>query len=361
MTHQYIKAGPASKIASQVRHITLDDAVLEGINQFIDDLVTSIIQEVVFSQEHSSQTSSTFLHPNDSIIARAEQKIKPEQIIQSPITTELFKYAVWHTCGKSNLIIKEATLKAELLLNEWTRHNGYNSDPALAVATKQNSTQSSGKARGLLGIPPFAQGRLNGSSSTLHSISDVGEDEEEEDCHGDGSEDAAGNRMPQASYSYGFIEKQTITTYESIPAQVYIAELQEVLANISPLGNASHLPSSFQAYSKATVARLRARQTSHVTPLLALYLSKFLTHIAGEVIKGLADIVEMNPKMSEANLETLQEYIRGNDDIGILWMKLVSEVSTRDMVYTSADISATFLVSETRRKSPRLSTAVLFF
>lgn len=334
MTHQYIKAGPASKIASQVRDITLDDAVLTSINQFIDDLVTCIIQEVILSREHSSQTSSTFLHPNDSIIAHTEQKIKHEQINQSPITTESFKNAVWHTCGKSNFKIKEAILEAELLLNEWTRFKGQDSDSALARATEQHSTQCLGRGKGLLGVPPFAKGRLNGSTSTLHSISDVGEDEEE-DCHSDGNEEAAGIRMPPTSYSYDPTRKQAATTYEAIPAPVYIAELQEALANISPLGNASHLPPSFQAYSKVALAHLKAKRSSHISPLLALYVSKFFFHVAKEVIVGLADIVEMNPKMSEANLEILQEYIRGNDDVGMLWMKLVSDYLFRSgHVYT---------------------------
>ncbi|KAK9900097.1 hypothetical protein P389DRAFT_176954 [Cystobasidium minutum MCA 4210] len=321
-SYQYVKAGAASKIASQVRHITLDGEVLDHINGFIDSLLACIIQNIA-SQGRLDEPRSDFLHPNRFIQDFAVSKLQNQDTsITCPVTTEEFRKACLKTCGKNNTLVKEAMLEAELILNEWLKVKGPDSDAAIPARPLLNAGLQghSGIQAGSLDIPDsllITRKRLNRSTSTLQSISDAGEDEQLED-----SSDLSGSTPIRPA-------PRRPSQYDNVPVQSYIAELQGALAHISSLNDdtATSRP-TFRTLSKKAIDLQREGCITQTTPLIILYASTFISYLAQDIIKGIADLVEMNPKMSVADMSVLEEYIRSNDDIGTIWMHSQSSSRT---------------------------------
>ena len=169
-----------------------------------------------------------------------------------------------------------------------------------------------GEVEQLLAIPPFTRRSSNRSVSNLHSISDVGEDGEEEDKIEVNEQNVTKN-------------VGIINTRQTVLVEEYATELQSALELISPLGTHT-IQSDMLSIRLREVSKVLAHESSfkYITPLLAIYASTFLNHIACEIIRGIADIVEMSPRMTEAPVEALNEYMKSDDRVRILWSKLVS-------------------------------------
>lgn len=329
MSHQYVKAGPASKIASQVRDITLSPAVLEGINSFIDALLYAIISEIATHQ--SLLQGLKFLQPKiiiDSVSpvlsSSSPANSNEAEEINCPITIESFKEASLSICGRNNLLAREAILEAELLVNEWIQTKGKQSDPAISNSSYASHAHNhwmgrdTARSEPMLAIPPFTRRSSSRSVSTLHSISDVGEDEDEEDLV-----------AIEVEAERAFKNERSYYTQQIVHVEEYVLELESAIELISPLGMHTVQTDTVSSRHKEACRSLsRMSSFKYTTPLLVIYASTFLNHIACAIIRGIADIVEMSPRITEAPIESLNEYMMSDDRVRILWSKLVSFLIT---------------------------------
>lgn len=313
MTPQYVKAGPASKLASQIRHVTLNPSVLESINSFLHALLSAIVCEIATSQANSRKED--LLHPHTSSPGcRAAEESRIQERIKYPVTTDSFKKASLSICGKNNILVREAILEAEVIQNEWIRAKGKELDPALIVGETEEEV---GK-KDFLDVPsPFNRRKYSRSTSTLQSISDAGEDEDEEQIDGPriGPRAAASpERLPHSALTH------SSPAPKFIGVQEYMIEVQKALEHLSPLSSNTNLFNTFESRSRAA----SSQSPLYTTPLLVLYMSAFLHVIASEIIEGTGDIVVMKTTASEATMEDMKELMMGDDHLRFLWCKLVS-------------------------------------
>lgn len=330
---QFVKAGPASTLASQVRQISLSAAALEGINSFLDALLHATMKEVLSNQASKNKLPSSPQRPYISPELDPDIQIAQETGYTTyPITTQLIKRACLEIWGKNNTLAREGILEAEIVLNEWIRIKGRDSDPAIPSQEARNALNGDGRASTspssstlYLGIPPFRRRPSSRSVSTLQSISDAGEDDD-----GDGNEAiaAADASEPQPS-THSDISLALHGSEDACPTiEDYLYELQIVLEQISPLG--IHAEKFTKHINRPNIAsRLLNKHTTlrYTTGLLILYISTFLNHIASTIIHGIADIVEMDPTISEASVGALKEYMMSEDTVRVLWTSLVSQCS----------------------------------
>lgn len=315
MPRQYVHPGPAAKIASQVRQITLSPEAIEALNALIDALLYSILGEITALQ--------VLQYSQPTIYIDGVQTKRQEDVIRLPITTESFRNACLAVCDKSNTLAREALLDSDLILNEWMNRKGTKSDAALPSPSREkrkvrSKSTSNVREQISLVVPPFTRSLSNRSTSTLQSISDAGESDAEA---GAGlTEDIS---MPATTKGYDFNSRASALA--SAPVATVLSELQAALELILPLRNFNHHENTLKAHidviSKGATSNLDVKYT---TPLLVLYVSTFLSHLIFTIIKGTAGIVEMVPTMTEASVEELHEYMSSDDRLRSLSKNLVS-------------------------------------
>lgn len=169
------------------------------------------------------------------------------------------------------------------------------------------------KGKYITGHTAISRSLSNRSTSTLQSISDIGESDDE---HSILLEEEASS--PAAPTEY-------FSTSEPVPIEVVSSELQAALELISPLGNVREKESSLATRIDTSLKTIASSSSlKYNTPLLVLYASTFVSHMTSTIIKGIADIVEMSPTKTQASLDDLHEYMSSDDRVSILWKNLVS-------------------------------------
>lgn len=207
-----------------------------------------------------------------------------EQTVRLPLQTIHFKDGLLaffaRAKGNNQTLARDAILEAELEVREWIRTKGHRSDPALAISSLSREASH---------------------ASTLDVIPD--------------------DPSSQRRASVGIL-------YE---------ELRLAISGLSSLGARSAFHNSAGARAAAASNLAVKSQLQIITPLLAVYASCVLNHLAAYLVKGCARVVERDPSSSEAKLQHVLELMGEDPLLTDVWRIMVRSPTTIALPETDED------------------------